>query len=156
MSEKQERYKAYFQALIDELRILGFTGPRGGPHEGRPQNYEEFHSGIQGIYYLAKFARGDKVLTYVRIDESVQVNRLDLYNALKQRRKEIESDFGSPLEWRPRDQSSVITVSRDGHIRLSDGTLECIRLWHIVNLLKLKKVFEPYIRQALETLNSSE
>ena len=71
MSEKQERYKAYFEALVDELRRLRFTGPRGGPHEGRPQNYEEFHSGIQGIYYLAKFARGDKVLTYVRINESV-------------------------------------------------------------------------------------
>lgn len=93
MSEKQERYKAYFQALIDELRRLGFTCPRGGPHEGRPQNYEEFHSGIQGIYYLAKFARGNKeVLTYVRIDESVQVNRLDLYNALKQRRGKSDGE----------------------------------------------------------------
>ena len=89
-------------------------------------------------------------------DESVQVNRLDLFDALEERKEEIESDFGSPLEWRPRDESSVITVSRDGHIRLSDAELECLRLWHIVNLLKLKKVFEPYIQQALETLNSSE
>ena len=152
MTLRPERYRRYFQALIDELRRLGFTGPRGGPHEGRPQNYEEFHSGIQGIYYLAKFARGDKVLTYVRINESVQVNRFDFYNALKQRRREIESDFGSPLEWRPRDESSVITVSRDGHIWLSDAELECIRLWHIVNLLKLKKVFLPEIRRALEIL----
>ena len=84
MALKPEKYRRYFQALIDELRRLGFTGPRGGPHEGKPQNYEEFHSGIQGIYYLAKFAREDKeVLTYVRIDESVQVNRLDLYNVFR-------------------------------------------------------------------------
>ena len=154
LTPKQERYKAYFQALIDELReVHRFTGRR----TAQPVNYFRFSSReIRGISYGAHFPEGDKVAAYVYIDENVQVNRLDLFDALAQRKKEIESDFGSPLEFRDRIKTSKIIVSRDENIWLSDDDLKRIREWHIKNLLELKKVFEPYIQQALETLNSNE
>ncbi|MYA70603.1 DUF4268 domain-containing protein [Candidatus Poribacteria bacterium] len=160
LSERQKKYKHYFQALIDELRLIDptFTGPRGGPHEGSPRNYIAFHSGIRGIHYLAKFEGGDKkVLTYVRIRDSVQVDeRLDLYYALEARRGEIESDFGSQLEWRMdrRGRSSVITISRDGNIWLSYAELEHIREWHICNLRELKRVFGQRINDEIRRLQT--
>ena len=150
-SSRKAKYKSYTQLLIDELREKHkFTGARAG----QTDNWYEFSTGIRGIYYGVQFKRGDKVLTYVKIYENVQSNRLDLFDALEQRKEQIESDFGSPLEWErlEEQQSSRIVVPRDGNIELSDAELEEIREWHIANLLKFKAVFLPEIKNALETL----
>ena len=152
LSSRGEKYRAYTQMLIDELREKHkFTGVRAG----QPYNWYTFSSGIRGVGYGIQFPRGDKVLTYVNIYESVQSNRLDLFDALEKRKENIESNFGTPLEWNRADeqQNSWVGISRDGNIELSDDELEEIREWHIENLLKLKKVFQPEIEQALKTLN---
>ena len=155
-SSKGEKYKSYFQALIGELREKhNFIGTRAV----QPQNRYSFSSGIQGVSYRIKFAQGDKVLTYVRINQNVRVNRLDFFDALEKRKETIESDFGSQLEWERNDdqQHSRIAVYRNGDIeKSSDSELEEIREWYIENLLKIKKVFQPEIEKALDTLNSSE
>lgn len=155
LSSRGEKYRAYTQMLIDELREKHkFTGARAG----QPYNWYTFSSGTRGIGYGIQFPRGDKVLTYVNIYESVQSNRLDLFDALGKRKENIESNFGNPLEWNRADEQQIswIGVSRDGNIELSDDELEEIREWHIESLLELKKVFTPEIEKALEILNSSE
>ena len=143
--------EAYTQILIDELKEKHkFTRARAG----QPYNWYTFSSGVRGIGYGVQFARGDKVFTYANIGQSVQGNRLGLFDALEKQKKNIESNFGSPLEWNRAEeqQNSWIGVSRDGNIELSDDELEEIREWHIENLLKLKEVFQPEIEQALKIL----
>ena len=150
-SSRRAKYKSYTQLLIDELREKhNFTRARAG----QPDNWYEFSAGIRGIRYSVQFKRGDKVTTSIKIYENVQSNRFDLFDALKERKEEIESAFGSPLEWERLEgqQRSRIVVSRDGNIELPDAELEHIRAWHIANLLKLKAVFQPEIKNALETL----
>lgn len=151
-SSRRAKYKSYTQMLIDELREKHkFTGAR----TGQPDNWYEFSAGIRGVCYGVQFTRGNKVVTCVKIYEDVQSNRLDLFDALEQRKEEIESAFGSPLEWErlEEQQRSRIFVSRDGNIELPDDELERIREWHIANLLQFKAVFLPEIKRALETLN---
>ena len=150
-SSRGEKYRSYTQMLIDKLKEKhNFTRAC----VGQPYNWYNFSSGIGGISYGVQFARGDKVLTYVNISQNVQGNRLDLFDALGKRKGKIESDFGSALEWNRADeqQNSWIAVSRNGNIELSDDELEEMREWHIANLLKLKKVFQPEIEQVLKTL----
>ena len=154
-SSKGGKYRSYTQMLIDELKdAYQFTRARAG----QPYNWYTFSSGIRGVGYGVQFARGDKVLTYVNINQRILENRLDLFDALEKRKGTIESDFGSPLEWNRAEeqQNSWIGISRDGNIELSDDELEEIREWHIENLLKRKEVFQPEIEQALEILNSIE
>ena len=73
---------------------------------------------------------------------------------LENRKREIESNFGNPLEWTREAEKSLsrIAISCDGDIELSDSELEEIREWHIENLLKIKKVFTPEIEKALKAL----
>ena len=155
LTPKQEKYKDYFQVLIDELREKHkFTKARAG----QPQNWYTFSSGIRGIGYGAQFAKGGKVLAYVNIYQDISGNRLDLFDTLQKQNKNIESNFGTALEWNRAEEQQVswLAVYRDGNIESSDSELEEIRKWHIANLLKLKEVFQPEIEQVLETLNSSE
>lgn len=155
LSPKQEKYKNYFQGLIDQLREEHqFTGAR----VGQPQNWYTFASGIGNIGYGAQFARGGKVLTYLNIYQDAQGNRMGIFDRLEKRKVEIETNFGSTLEWNRADEQQVswVAVYCDGSIEFSDSELEEIKQWHIENLLKLKEVFQPEIEQALVTLNSSE
>ena len=157
-SSKGAKYQSYMQLLIDELREEhNFTRAR----VGQPVNWYSFSSGIRGISYRVKFverdtefAQRDTVRTYVNIDNNVRANRLDLFDALEARKVQLESAFGSPLVWErlEEQQRSRIVVSRHGNIELPDAELERIRAWHIANLLKLKAVFLPEIKNALETL----
>lgn len=80
--------------------------------------------------------------------------RIVLFDLLESRRSEIESGFGSTLEWNRAEeqQTSSLAVYRDGSVESSDSELKDIREWHITNLLKLKEVFQPEIEQALKTL----
>ena len=151
LSPKREKYRNYFQVLIDELREKHkFTGARAA----QPANWYTFASGIGGIGYGAQFAKGGKVLAYVNIYDNVSVDKLDLFDTLQKRNEDIESNFNTPIEWNraAEQKASWLAVYREGDIEAPDSELEEIRKWHIENLLKLKEVFQPEIEKALETL----
>ena len=148
LTPRQEKYKDYFQGLIDELREKHkFTGARAG----QPQNWYYFPSGLGGINYGAWFTQSSKVRALVSISRK---NRMKLFEALEKRKVEITSNFGSSLEWErnAEKQETFIFVHRNADIESTDSELEEIRKWHIKNLLKLKDVFQPEIEQAVRTL----
>ena len=151
LSFKQEKYRDYFQTLIDELREKHkFTGIR----VAQPFNWQSFSSGIRGVRYRATFAQGNRVHALVKIDQKHLENRLDIFDTLKNQEVEIVDSLGSLLEWERRNdrRESFIIVSREGSIDSADSELEEIREWHIETLLKLKEVFTPEIEKVLETL----
>ena len=151
LTPRQEKYKNYFQGLIDELREKHkFTGVR----VANPDNSEWFNSDIPGVYYYARFVQGGRVQAFISIYQSVLENRLDIFDVLKEQEADITNFISGSLEWERRSekQESFIIVSREGSIDSSDDELEEIREWHIKNLLKLKEVFQPEIEKVLETL----
>jgi hypothetical protein len=150
-SSKREKYKAYFQTLIDELREKHkFTGAKSA----NPKNGFKFSSGISGITYGAVFVKNGEAKTEIYIDQKDQDKNKRLFDALKLREKEITDNYGSPLKWERLDEkgASRIAIYRDGIIESSDSELEDIRKWHIENLLNIKKVFTPEIQQALRAI----
>lgn len=154
-SPRNQKYKDYFQGLIDELRENHrFTKAK----VGQGQNWYNFSSGVTGISYGAQFQRENKLRTYVSIYQKHCEYRLELFDALENQKEDITQKFGSDLEWQRNvdKQETLIFVSRDGSIESSDEELEEIREWQVTNLLKLKEVFQPEIERALETLDSNE
>jgi len=150
-SSKGEKYRAYFQALIDELReVHKFTGAR----VGQPQNWYSFSSGIQGVVYSAVFAQGGKARAEIYIDQGDQEKNKLLFDALKDKEQKITANYGNPLEWERLDEkrASRIAIYRDGMIESSDSELEEIRKWQIENLLQIKQVFAPEIHKALREI----
>lgn len=154
ISSKGEKYRSYFQSLIDELRKKHkFTGAK----VGQPQSWYSFSTGIKGIYYGANFAMGGKARTEIYIDQGDYDQNKNLFDALKNELIEIENKYGSSFEWERLDdkRSCRIALYCDGTIDASDSELEQIRKWHIDNLLKIKEIFMPHIKSIMEQHNNA-
>ena len=151
-----EKYKAYFQVLIDVMwEEHNFTGTRRAP-DGR--NFHPFPSGTTGIKYVARFTDVETVQTYLLIRFGDKQTTKNFFDVLRERESEINARFDVPLCWSRRDdiKTSRIYIEREGTIESHESELEAFRAWHVENLLKFKSVFTPEIQRALEKLRSSE
>ena len=121
-SPKREKYRSYYQELIDELREShNFTRASAG----QPQNWCAFASGFPGIRYYTSFVKGSKVYAALNLEKEVQEENKNLFDALEKQKADITSNFGGALEWERADEnkSSKIAVYRDGDIESSEGEI---------------------------------
>lgn len=153
-SPRNEKYRLYFQELIDELREHHrFTTAR----VGLAQSWYDFPSGVSGIKYYASFRGNNRVCASIWIDWGSREENSQIFDALMKRRTEIESNFGEGLIWERKDgKSQEISVCRDGNIDSPDSELEEFRTWHSETIRRLKSAFDQEIRQALEAINNNE
>lgn len=155
ISETRERYRAYFQSLIDELRTKhNFTNARAG----QPQNWYSFASDNSRIYkYGTSFANGDRVRAEIYFDCGDKVKNEQLFDCLRSHDKAIENDFGSKLIWERLDEKRACRIAayHDGSIDADSEQLAQIREWAIGCLLKFKSVFPQRIEQCLTQISAA-
>lgn len=146
-SETKERYRTYFQSLIDELReVHKFTNAR----TGQPQNWYTFASENSKVYkYSTSFAQGGRVRVELYVDCGDKAKNEQLFDCLFQRKDEIAEALGLDLKWERLDtrRACRIAVYRDGDIDADSETLAEIKNWTIQNLLKFKAVFPTKVQQ---------
>lgn len=144
VSSKGEKYRAYFQSLIDELREKHrFTAAK----VGQPQNWYTFSSGIRGIGYGANFASGGKARAELYIDlEDVEKNKY-VFEELERNKADIESMFDEPVSWERLEdkRASRLAFYCDASIYDSDADLEQVHVWHIEKLLQIKDNLGPKV-----------
>ncbi len=152
ISSKGEKYQAYFQALIDELREKhNFTSAKAG----QPQNWYSFSSGIKGIYYGANFASGGKARAELYIDLGDYEKNKYVFDQMESERDMVESLFGEPIAWERLDskRASRLAFYCDASISDSDSELEKVRSWHINKLLKIKEMLGPRVSPIVSYAN---
>lgn len=154
-SETQEKYRTYFQSLIDELREAHkFTNARAGQR----QSWYTFASENSRVYkYSTSFAQGGRVRVELYIDCGDKAKNEQLFDCLIQQKEQIELALGCELSWERLDtrRACRIAVYRDGDIDAETETLAEIKRWTIQNLLKFKTVFPPRVQQCLNAPNAS-
>ena len=146
-SSKGEVYRAFFQALLDDLRTNHkFTNARAG----QPQGWYAFSSELNGVRYGASFARAGRVRCDLYIDLGEQEENKRFFDALHAERDQIERDFGRKLEWERLDskRASRIALYEEGRITDAPEQLTRIHQWLISSLLSLRRVFGPRLNQA--------
>ena len=139
-SEKSEKYRAYFQELIDDLReIHHFTSAK----KGQPQNWYTFTSGNNIFQYGHSFAQGNRVRTEVYIDSGDLDENKAFFDKLLADKEAIEEEFGQPLEWEGLEGKRACRIATYiiGSIEDSSEDLQKFKEWGISNLLKLRNVF---------------
>ena len=142
VSERNERYRDFYQGLIDTLREEHrFTNAR----KAQPSNWYSFSTGHGKVLYGANFAMRGKARIELYIDSVDREWNKTLFDQFLKRRNDIESELGEDLEWQRLDdrKASRIAVVRPGSIDDDDDTLEEIQDWMVERLLKFKEVFGP-------------
>ena len=153
-SDKNLRYQAFFQELMDALRKRGFTNAR----KAQLQSWYFFSAGhAQRVQFGATFAQGKKARIEVYIDNTDRVWNKALFDRLTERKESIESDLSEILEWERLDdrRASRIAVVRPGSIDDNPETLKEIESWMIDKLLDFKRVFGPRLDELAADLRSS-
>lgn len=148
LSDKQLRYRDFFQVLIDTLRKEHhFTRARSG----KPQNWYGFKAGFSGVSYTATFRVNQTARVALEISTGDKARNKDRFDRLHERKEKIETALGHPLKWDRKDeyQSCIISVEREGRIEDDEGTLEQIREWMIGRLLAFKDAFGPHLDELL-------
>lgn len=141
LTSKQERYRQFFQLLIDELRDNHrFTNARAG----QPQNWYSFSSGHRGFLYSVSFATGGRLRTEIYVDTGDGERNQTALESLRSQTKDIESEFGERLEWEALEgkRACRIALYRDASIEDSDEKLEEYRAWAVAQMLAFKRVFD--------------
>lgn len=149
ITTKGERYKNYFQELIDELReVHRFTSAKAG----QPQNWYSFSSGVTGISYGANFAQGGKARAEIYIDLGDQEKNKRIFDSLYAMHEKINPKFNETLIWERLENKRAcrIAVYTDGSIDESDADLGNIKAWHVERLIQLKAVFGRHVSQVIQ------
>ncbi len=147
LSERRIRYRDFYQQLLDTLREKHqFTRAR----KAQPQNWYSFASGFAGISYSVGFTAENNARVEVTIatSDGKEVNER-LFSQLKEVRESIEEDLGFALIWDPlaNRKACRICVERPGEIDEDDDALADIQRWMVGNLLEIRRVFLPYLRE---------
>lgn len=152
-SGKSLAYKAFFQAVIDRLRVNhAFTKAQ----KAQTQSWYAFSSGMSGISYALAFGIGGTLRAEVYIDREDGIWNEWLFNALAEHKAEIEQAFGSPLQWQPLEGKRACRIYTVRTVSIDDplGALEEAQAWAIDSLLRLKSVFGPRCAEVSATYPS--
>ena len=144
-SERMERYRDFFQSLIDTLREQHqFTNVR----KGQAQNWCNFSTGRSHVAYKADFTNQQQARVSIRIDYPDGERNLRLVNDLELHKDEIQSRLGR-LNWQQVEgrRACLIALDRPGSIQDDDDTLEDLQSWMVDNLLNFREVFGPLLAE---------
>ncbi len=149
-SERHERYRDFFQPLIDRLREEHrVTNKR----TSSPRRWYILPTGvIRGTHYAAGFGGQGRVRVEIYIDSGDADQNFDIFESLSEKGDEIEAALGYPLDWQPLEgrRACRIALSRPGSIYDDEETLHEIRDWMVENLLAFKEVFDPKLRDLVD------
>ena len=151
-TETQEKYRSYFQSLLDELRnVHKFTNARAA----QPQNWYTFTSDNSKVYkYSTSFAQGGRVRAEIYIDTGDKLRNEGIFDELHAQKEAIEAAYGSALEWEKLEtkRASRIAIYVDGDIDVDSEKLAEIKKWVVVNLLRMKQVLPQFLEKAIASV----
>jgi hypothetical protein len=139
VSERRQKYQAYFQDLLDALRERKWSNAK----KAQPQNWYAFSSGHKGFVYGASFAAGGRLRVDLYIDPQGVNESKAAFQRLFDQKQAIEAEFGEPLTWEKLEarRACRIAIYREGSIADPPEALAGHRTWMMEKLIKLEKVF---------------
>ena len=149
-SERGERYRKFFQPLIDNLRERHkFTNVR----KAQPQNWYSFSAGYgQRVTYGANFTGQKRARVELYIDDGDKERNIWLLDRLEEHKGDIEAVVQETLDWQRLENRRAcrIALDRPGSIEDDSDTLSEIEEWMVDRLLKFKLAFEPRLSVLLD------
>lgn len=152
IKEREQAYIEFYSLLLSELRGLGGMPVRTNSADGRgwivvarlaPEG--EAQLSIVGF----SFARGGRFRVELYIDQGDKDTNKRIFDELRLRREEVESEIEEVLSWERLDErrASRVAAYRPGTIADGAEALAELRAWAAATIVKFYKVFKPLISQ---------
>ncbi|MCY4523025.1 MAG: DUF4268 domain-containing protein [Caldilineaceae bacterium] len=139
-SEREDRYRKFFQKLVDTMREEHeFTKRR----KAKAKSWVTFPSSTSGVVWATAFGHRGVARVELYLDSKTDRNKL-IFDKLSLSKTEIHSEFEKDLNWERMNSKKAcrISITREGSIDDDDDTLEDLRIWMKKHLLKFKQVFQ--------------
>ena len=165
--ENRERYRAFYQPLVDQAREFGLTDrtrATGVPYQHIAQSVADGN-----IQYVVQFRSKSKEQVSVALDiraSAVGWNRQttptewnrQIHDRLQKRRVEIEADLALKIDWdKPnRGRSQGIQVFGTGSLDYPPERQDEVRRWMLDTVVALKSALDPRLQQIVEELDAEE
>ena len=135
------RYQAFFQPLIDNLRKKGITEDTEGDIL---DSVRCFHSGFENVFYLVRLDEDSgEVACYFEGPEAIT-----WAHALQKPSQGVEESLKEEWGWLHwNEETSIIQTFREGFIDAPEDILDEVRAWMLQNLSDLKKVLTPRLEK---------
>ena len=149
VTERSEKYRKFFQGLIDSLREEHrFTNAR----KGQPQSWYSFSSGNTGFAYGANFNADGRARVELYIDSGEQERNKRTFDRFEEQKELFESKLGEPLVWERLEnrRASRVSIRREGSIDDDPDTLDGLQGWMVEKLLDFKRVFGPKLTELVD------
>ena len=141
-----ERYRFYFQSIVDTMREQHNFTVRTRPGT---QNRYDITSGFPGIWFRLAFRSQGKARVDVHINGRNRDANKRVFDYLETYQESIEAELGDALVWERLDnfQRCRISAVRDGSIDDDPENLEELQEWMVERLLAFKRVFTPHFQE---------
>ena len=152
---KMATYKQFWQPLMDELREKHrFTNAKAA----QPQSWYSFASGIAGISYGVAFASDKRLKAELYIDLGDTNQNKAVFDFLESQKPDLEQTLGEALTWERLDAKRACRIAIERPDTTIDDAQEQgdeMRAWLVDRLIKLKQVFGPRLRPAIQAVASN-
>lgn len=148
---KAQRYKRFFQSLIDAARAKGFRGLRNA----LPQNWMRFTTGESDIGCYVSFTSTKKLRVELYFESSsAEINKAR-FDAVIANRTEIEKLVSADLNWERLDEKkgARIAIYRDATVESQPEELEALNVWALNELLLLRDKLFPQVQAIIAQAN---
>ncbi len=156
LSPRAEKYRAFFQRLLDTLREEHrFTNAK----IGQPQNFYSFSLGYGSrVTFVVRFTGYEVVTVELYIDSPDEGWNSRLFHALQESERAIEESLGEDLLWDHGEgrRSCSIVLGVSGKIDDEDEILSNIHDWMVEYLLKFRIVFRPHLDNWVSRIQLSQ
>ena len=154
--EREEKYKAFFDALLKDLRNRRKPGEMWAlPDGSRGRNFQKLGGLPIGSAVgdpSVSFAHRRRLRVEFYIDRGDVAKNKHVYDTLYTHRQEIEARLRragvrEEVSWERLDHriASRVAIYRQGSIYYSDEKLAQLREWAVVTLVELRNVLSPFL-----------
>lgn len=149
ITETREKYRSYYQSLLDDLRnVHKFTNAKAA----QPQNWYTFTSDNSKVYkYSTSFAQGARIRVETYIDCGDKLRNEAIFDALYAQKEAVNAAYGAELVWEKLETKRAcrIAIYLDGDIDAESEQLVEIKKWVVANLLRMRQVLPQFLEKAI-------
>ncbi len=143
-------YAEFYRPVVESLRRSGLKPMGRGGYRGK---YRSFQTGYPDVHYSSGFSPGGRATASLGFTGA---NKQQIFDTFSRHRDEIDDKLEGRIRWHKGGKGSAwIQLKAEQAIDDPSSIPEEVGQWITENLLTLKNVLQPYLKEAMAEIDTS-